>query len=87
MKTISLGNSYYIPVDRILHIFPYKNATGQKIVAAAKAANQHGTRIYDCSGKRSKVSIVVIQGGLDGDHIVLSPLTARTISKKISAGD
>ena len=84
MKTVNLGTGFYVSVNRIIHIFPSEGNMAKKVVAAVKATNADGSRIYDCTGRRKKASVVVLEGGPAGDHLVLSPLTSKTIARKIA---
>ena len=79
MKAVCLGGDFYVPENKILHVFPYRTNMAKKIVAEFR--DKDNTRVFDCTGRRMKSSVIVIQGGPSGDHIVLSPLTAKTIAK------
>ena len=87
MKTVCLGSGFYIPVERIIHIFPADSNMARKVIAGVKANNQDGSRIYDCTGRRRKSSVVVVAGDSTGAHIVISPLTSKTIARKINDKD
>lgn len=81
IKTICLGSGFYVPNNRIIHVFPYDTSMGRKLVTSVKNSDSDGTRLYDCSGRRAKSSVVIVEGGSEGVHVILSPLTVKTIVK------
>ena len=82
LKCICLGGELYVPENRIIALLPGGSGSGERIAAAFRANNKDGTKIYDCSGRRAKSSLVVVDGGSEGTLIVLSPLSVKTVVKK-----
>ena len=83
MKFVNLGFNNMILDTRIVAIVSPDSAPAKRIVAEAKDS----ARIIDCTGGRKTKCVIICDSG----HVVLSSLTAETVSARIneaeSAGD
>ena len=79
MKFISIGYGSMVSSDRIIAVCSPESAPVKRMVADAK----DGGRLIDVTcGKKTKAVIVT-----DSDHIILSALTAESLSDKLEGED
>lgn len=79
MKLINLGFNNMILDERIVAVVSPDSAPAKRTVAEAKDSG----RIIDCTGGRRTKSVIIT----DSDHVVLSALSAETLSSRMNDED
>ena len=79
MKLINLGFNNMILDERIVAVVSPDSAPAKRTVAEAKDSG----RIIDCTGGRRTKSVIIT----DSDHVVLSALSAETLSSRMNEED
>ena len=66
-----------------MEIFPYRTNMAKRFVSGMKGIPN---AVHDCTGRRSTASVVVLMGE-SGLQVILSPLTPKTLVKRMFANE